>query len=342
MDSTSLSPDFAIDPVLLELDQNPAHDTSASPPGSSTSPNSTEASSSATASHISKQTKAAFTPKKDSTSAGKRKNSESTEEDVVPKKKARKPLLAKRVEWNDIPDWEGREDCPLLELPGEILDMCFGLSVDVGLSMRDYVSLAGVSKLFRHRMNDTVFKELYYAAEPRSMVKPTTNEAHRIFTRTSPPDWRLPKKEKFSYPSASVASHYKPRGMRIQWTEAQYIVYKEEQYFWRLGHRREKARVTKNLEKIGRRILQEEREKEITVHLGSQHRKVIGRVRGRENGEPPVQKDDEGKPKEEYYLDITKRWNELLDPKDVQPSNDQPLSKVPDSFRRRLEKKIKW
>ncbi|OCF59767.1 hypothetical protein L486_02440 [Kwoniella mangroviensis CBS 10435] len=279
------------------------------------------------------------------TSKRKRNSTEERENDdevIAKKKKGRKPLLAKRVEWSDIPDWTGRKDCPLLELPREILDLCFGLAVDVGLSMRDYISLAGVCRLFRHRMTDKVFKELYCAAEGNGRVtKPSTTHSHRIFTSTSPPDWQYPKKERFAYPLK--ADYYKPRGLRMNWTEAQYMVYKEEQYFWRVKYRLDKAAQEKRDRDFKRRVygrVKDEDGEQNSVQLGGMNRRIIGRVRGRENGEPPVWKDDNGKPDEEYYLEINKKDHDSLTTKEQKSLYTMP-TEVPESFSKRLRKKIK-
>lgn len=48
--------------------------------------------------------------------------------------KPKKIIYAKEGVWDDIPDWGGRTDCPLLELPAEVLDMCFGLQDDLEVS----------------------------------------------------------------------------------------------------------------------------------------------------------------------------------------------------------------
>jgi hypothetical protein len=45
----------------------------------------------------------------------------------------KKELLAEEVVWKDIPDWGNKTDCPLLDLPVEILDRCF--SPDTGLDV---------------------------------------------------------------------------------------------------------------------------------------------------------------------------------------------------------------
>lgn len=85
-------------------------------------------------------------------------------------------LRAKAAVWRDLPDWGDRVDSPLLELPGEILDMCFGADQDLAVSprggstgtcpsregkltrqLRDWVSLAGVNRFFRERLDDDFF-----------------------------------------------------------------------------------------------------------------------------------------------------------------------------------------
>lgn len=83
-------------------------------------------------------------------------------------KRIRAPAMTKLIKWNDIPNWYSRKDCPLLELPSEILDRIFSLETGLGVSggvgaladtqVRDYVALAGVSRTFRHLFDDAVFK----------------------------------------------------------------------------------------------------------------------------------------------------------------------------------------
>lgn len=52
-----------------------------------------------------------------------------------PKKRVRKPFTAKEVTWRDIPDWGDRTDVPLFRLPAEVLDLCFGTKLNVGLQV---------------------------------------------------------------------------------------------------------------------------------------------------------------------------------------------------------------
>jgi hypothetical protein len=45
-------------------------------------------------------------------------------------------LIARRPEWNDIPDWKGKKESPLMQMPAEIMDRCFGLAQDIDVSNR--------------------------------------------------------------------------------------------------------------------------------------------------------------------------------------------------------------
>lgn len=52
-----------------------------------------------------------------------------------PKKRVRKPFAAKEAAWRDIPDWGDRTDVPLFRLPAEVLDLCFGTKLNLGLQV---------------------------------------------------------------------------------------------------------------------------------------------------------------------------------------------------------------
>lgn len=52
----------------------------------------------------------------------------------APKTKAKRIVRAKESIWADIPDWQGRGDCPVLALPLELLDRCFGHRGDLFVS----------------------------------------------------------------------------------------------------------------------------------------------------------------------------------------------------------------
>ena len=42
-------------------------------------------------------------------------------------------LIARRPEWGDIPDWEGKEGSYLMGMPADIMDKCFGLGQDLAV-----------------------------------------------------------------------------------------------------------------------------------------------------------------------------------------------------------------
>lgn len=65
----------------------------------------------------------------------KRDEAETTQEVTEPK--AKKVLRAKEAHWADIPNWGKRKDCPLLELPMDVLDRCFGARPELGVSHRN-------------------------------------------------------------------------------------------------------------------------------------------------------------------------------------------------------------
>ncbi|WVQ85211.1 hypothetical protein IAT38_007376 [Cryptococcus sp. DSM 104549] len=73
------------------------------------------------------------------------------------KKPAKKVIRAREVNWGDIPDWQGSDACPLLDMPFEVLELCFGLNENLGLTPRDYLSLAGVSRFFRNQLTTQIF-----------------------------------------------------------------------------------------------------------------------------------------------------------------------------------------
>lgn len=59
------------------------------------------------------------------------KKKKSTKKNTAAKKKV---IYAKVPVWKDIPDWGERTDCPVLSLPSEILNMCFGLQESLEVS----------------------------------------------------------------------------------------------------------------------------------------------------------------------------------------------------------------
>ncbi|WVF66342.1 hypothetical protein IAT40_001082 [Kwoniella sp. CBS 6097] len=212
-----------------------------------------------------------------------------------PKRTGRRPLIAKEVKWKDIPDWGDRSDSPLLKLPGEILDMCFGLgpSLDVGLSCRDYVALAGVSRHFRQQLTDDVFHEILDADRVIRSPSCMKDCADRIFT-TLVDDWRDPPKRQMG--PAVKPDHWFPRGLkRNEWSEAHYIVYKEDQAIWRY---KRKKYVDKVKEQKIRDVLDKEEKDAETLDIMKQTKKINPHVKGRIHGQPPPKKDAQGIPED--------------------------------------------
>ncbi|WWD05947.1 hypothetical protein V865_004032 [Kwoniella europaea PYCC6329] len=131
------------------------------------------------------------------------------EEEDKPKKKV---VLAKEVYWKDIPDWGDRTDCPLLRLPEDVLDMCFGLTS--GLGIRDYVALAGVSRYFKHHFTPDIFHSICWSREihhvsafsshgskivkPETPASPITSSAEK---------WRTGR---WNYPRRSINTVIRP------------------------------------------------------------------------------------------------------------------------------------
>ncbi|KAI9633121.1 uncharacterized protein MKK02DRAFT_29023 [Dioszegia hungarica] len=227
-------------------------------------------------------------------------------------------LRAKVAVWRDLPDWGDRVDRPLLELPGEILDMCFGADQD--LALRDWVSLAGVNRFFRERLDDDFFhvcfastsgaeiwslrdkarhdKRVSGGKSPLWHVKNLSNgtighPATHPFTRDIP-SWRSgptlpPPPAPLSFAGHFIhqgSTHlhrgmfYTPRGPRKQWTKEQYTIYKED-----------KAKFAEEVQ-----ASRDERAKEDaatakraregrSITVGNGLRKVLAEVRGLEDGD---------------------------------------------------------
>lgn len=59
---------------------------------------------------------------------------ESDFEDIKPKVGGKKQVLAKAVYWKDIPKWEKGSGSLLMGLPGDVMDIIFGLREELGVS----------------------------------------------------------------------------------------------------------------------------------------------------------------------------------------------------------------
>ncbi|WVR03275.1 hypothetical protein IAU60_000266 [Kwoniella sp. DSM 27419] len=212
--------------------------------------------------------------------------------------KGKKAFVARAAVWKDLPKWKDKRS-PLLELPREILDLCFGLSVDVGLSWRDYLALAGTSRYFRQRFTDSVFRDVLnakgvYIERPGEERWPSSNHSSHIFSREME-DWRQrPVRE---YGPTYLPVHWMPRELRTNWSEAQYIVYKEEQAYFR-----EKRRILVQKEQIEReRKAEDLREKnkhefKISIATNLFKRRPIATVQGLLSGMAPAERDENGIP----------------------------------------------
>ncbi|KAK6905092.1 hypothetical protein I203_105911 [Kwoniella mangroviensis CBS 8507] len=218
------------------------------------------------------------------------------EEEDKPKKKV---VLAKQVYWKDIPNWGDRTDCPLLQLPGDVLDMCFGLKS--GLGVRDYVALAGVSRYFRHHFTPDIFHSICWSkgvshvstlhTTARQIDKPETPSlANHIFSRNVD-DWKTARPSKIYNYGNPI--HYIPEGPREVWSEAQYIVYKEEQSKWMENERKTQI---KSIRETLEEQMKEDRKKKAWAIVGAHSRKVLATVKGREDGEPAIDRDEHGLP----------------------------------------------
>ena len=87
--------------------------------------------------------------------------------------------------------------------------------------------------------------------------------------------------------------HYIPRDERSKWSKAQYTVYKEE----KRATRKERWAVRKaTLDAIAKQINEKVNSKYHFIKDGNRSRSVLGKVAGRKNGQPAVEKDEKGIP----------------------------------------------
>ncbi|WVQ93963.1 hypothetical protein IAU59_001041 [Kwoniella sp. CBS 9459] len=214
-------------------------------------------------------------------------DTEDDESEEAPKKK--KGLVAKAVEWDDIPDWGDRKDSLLLRLPVEVLDLCFGLNN--GLTVRDYLALAGVSRYFREKLTEAVFQEIIYEKNPfllcgyRSPPHSTPEKkglANHIFSQKHRIEYTPIEPEKYPYPPPA---HYVPSGMRKDWSEAQYTIYKEEQAKWR-EHQKTEAK-ERQKKATAEANYSRSRKGSYLRHKGK-NRSILGTVAGLLNGQSPA------------------------------------------------------
>lgn len=176
---------------------------------------------------------------------------------------------------------------------------------------QEYVALAGTCKFFRHHRDEPFFKALrvkQISVFPYGAPGVTDHDRHaakRPFSRDVP-DWRVPRPLKtthtpalrYSRPSKEVQpkpkpTHYIPRGERSTWTRSQYTVYKEEKSHYREAQWKKRK---SELKVIAKDLLEAEKRSQAFIDLGYQNRWVLGRVSGRADGQPPIEKDEKGLP----------------------------------------------
>ncbi|KAL7420336.1 hypothetical protein Q5752_005306 [Cryptotrichosporon argae] len=209
--------------------------------------------------------------------------------------------------WADLPDWGSRRDTPLLRLPAELLDRCFG--VGNGLGARDYVALAGVTRYFRRQLDDDFFHAWEGACF--SDGRPTDRAALAHPFSREVPDWRVPRPSAPAGrrgPRSSVFAPLSPlvlrsaptvpggagdfaSARRTRWTPHEYRQHKLTQ-----GVERARARLARHLARTKRGLKSEHPYgSPPAVGQGSARRYVVAVVRGRKDGEPAVKVDKKGR-----------------------------------------------
>ncbi|WRT63421.1 uncharacterized protein IL334_000326 [Kwoniella shivajii] len=185
--------------------------------------------------------------------------------------------------WRDIPDWGDRADCPLFRLCDEVLDLCFGSNQD--LSIRDYVALAGTCRFFRFSLNDNVWKEILWQHDDSTRCeKAGTSEGYKIFSRGIE-DWRVDS-SRIIGPENKPKGYWYPRAeKRDDWTKAEYVIYKSEQFIWRHQQKKESRTVTADYAKTAskardRWIKSGEIPCPRYIYVGSSFRPVLSKFKG--------------------------------------------------------------
>ncbi|ORY27359.1 hypothetical protein BCR39DRAFT_229288 [Naematelia encephala] len=214
------------------------------------------------------------------------------------KRKGKKDMVAEEAKWHDIPDWGDRKDCPLESLPPEVLNRCFGRSA--GLELRDYVALAGVCRLFRSQFNNNFFWGVLGRRDWGVSTEETEKYALTPFTNTVE-DWRRERS-----PPKPKPTHYIPRGDRKEWSESQYVVYREEKAFWRAAEKERRRKLHDEIEEGAERDRARARNRTRYIVVRESHRKILADVKGRLDGQTPVAKDERGLPVEVTYPLSTK------------------------------------
>ncbi|ORX35031.1 hypothetical protein BD324DRAFT_652750 [Kockovaella imperatae] len=192
---------------------------------------------------------------------------------------ARKTVYARVPKWDDIPDWGDSTRCHLMELPNEILDLCFGfIEGETDLVTADYVALAGCSRFFRHCLDDDFFFEICHHSR-----------------------MDLPQ-----LPQPPVNAFYTPSGDRSTWTDAQVEVHDMERRQWQL---------TTLQNALNIRVCQLKRQFHRSTTTSSvlfRGTKALAIIDGRIAGQPS----EDGKEEENIEAAATRLWAHATDPAD--------------------------
>ncbi|ODN75483.1 hypothetical protein L202_06616 [Cryptococcus amylolentus CBS 6039] len=208
----------------------------------------------------------------------------------------RKQPVAKEALWQDIPASDpssAGDQATLLSLPREVLDVCFGTTIDLGLQMRDYVALAGVSRYFRLCLDDQVFQELYLASRPKYVDGDASGRKYvseRIFSRNVP-NWSVPPPQRsfkaLDKLSLSLPPHDSGSDQDKKLRSAYEQIYARCRQVYQEGKdeiaRQQRERV------LAKRVVKR-------VVVDGVSRAVLAAVPGRKNGEVEGEKDENGIP----------------------------------------------
>ncbi|TYJ55545.1 hypothetical protein B9479_003817 [Cryptococcus floricola] len=212
-------------------------------------------------------------------------------------KSVRKQPVAKEVQWQDIPasnPSSAGDQTTLLSLPREVLDVCFGTTINLGLQMRDYVALAGVSRSFRLCLDDRVFQELYLASRPKYVDGDASGRKYvseRIFSRNLP-NWSVPPPQRSFKALDKLYLSLPPHDSGSVHDKKIHSAYHQIYARCRQVYQEGKDEIARQQRE---RVLAKRVVKKVVVDGVS--RAVLMAVPGRKNGEVEGEKDENGIPK---------------------------------------------
>ncbi|ODN83767.1 hypothetical protein L198_07663 [Cryptococcus wingfieldii CBS 7118] len=212
-------------------------------------------------------------------------------------KSVRKQPVAKEALWQDIPasnPSSAGDRATLLSLPREVLDVCFGTTINLGLQMRDYVALAGVSRSFRLCLDDRVFQELYLASRPEYVDGDASGRKYvseRIFSRNLP-NWSVPPPQRSFKALDRLSLSLPPHDSGSVQDKKLHSAYDQIYARCRQVYQEGKDQIARQQRE---RVLAKRVVKKVVVDGLS--RAVLMAVPGRKNGEVEGEKDENGIPK---------------------------------------------